>query len=153
MIKSRFTFAEATTNVGKCLQLDSLYSEYLVYLNTCTETLIQNKQSSLAPSALRTFFPTPQTLSSQITKNIQRQAVDIISTWTRALYGEACFKSAIRRGSQEPSVLQGTSAQCLKSWSWWWFCWATSGVVCNNRACTVRPGAYCESTWGIQWFA
>ena len=91
VIKSRFTFADAQTNVGKCLQLEALHSEYLTYLNTCITLLIQNKQSSLAPSAMRTFFPSSN-LSSQIAKNIQHQAVEIINTWTRALYGRKLSK-------------------------------------------------------------
>ena len=92
MIKSRFTFADAQTNIGKCLQLDSLYSEYLKYLNICIDLLIQNKQTSLAPSAMRTFFSPSNTLSSQIAKNIQHQAVEIINTWTRVLYGRKLSK-------------------------------------------------------------
>ena len=71
MIKTRFTFAAKGTNGGKLLRLESLYAEYQTYLRICLDLLIQNKQCSLAPSALRTYFPACTTLSSQIAKNVQ----------------------------------------------------------------------------------
>lgn len=92
MIKSRFTFAAEETNGGKLQRLDDLYSEYQTYLQTCLAQLVQNKQSSLAPSAIRTYFSPSQVLSSQIVKNIQFQAVDLIHTWVRGLYGRKLLK-------------------------------------------------------------
>ena len=92
MLKTRFTFAAKETNGGKLLRLDALYAEYQAYLRICLDLLIQNKQCSLAPSALRTYFPTCTTLSSQITKNVQFQAIDLIHTWVRGLYGRKLSK-------------------------------------------------------------
>lgn len=92
MIKSRITFAATETNGGKLAQLDALHDAYLAYLQTCLTQLITDKRVSMAPSALRTYFPVSQVLSSQIIKNIQFQAIDLMHTWVRGLYGRKLSK-------------------------------------------------------------
>lgn len=86
-MKSRITFPHPETNVGKLRQLDELHAEYVRYVGICVAKLVADRKTNVFPSERKTYFPACETLSSQILKNAQNHAVDLVSTWLAGLYG------------------------------------------------------------------
>lgn len=138
-LKSRITFPDPETNVGKLRQLDELHAKYVQYVGVCVAKMVIDRRVNVFPSERRLYFPDCPELSSQILKNAQAQAIELVSTWVAGLYGRT-LKSHIRKQSlPELETLQlytigkyklaksgkfgkGTISQELVDlyWSWIW---------------------------------
>lgn len=95
-MKSRLTFPHPETNVGKLRQLDELHAEYVRYVGECAAKMVADHRENVPPSERRAYFNPSACLSSQIAKNAQNQAVELVSTWVAGLYGRK-LRSHIRK--------------------------------------------------------
>ena len=68
------------------MKLEELHNAYKIYVQTCVDLLVSAKKLKIFPSERRKFFPTSEILSSQIIKNAQSQATDLIETWVKQRY-------------------------------------------------------------------
>ena len=91
-VKSRITFAAKETNGGKLRQVTELHAAYCSYTQTCISLMVADRKTNLYPSERRTYFPPSPELSSQIKKNAQAQAVSLVQTWHKGLYGRKLAK-------------------------------------------------------------
>ena len=92
MMRSRVTFLARGTNGGKCAQLSDLRAAYMSYVQECLDLLVIDKLNAVVPSDRRSFFPSSSVLSSQIVKNCQAQAVDLVNTWSKGIYARKLAK-------------------------------------------------------------
>ena len=95
-MKARLTNLHRETNPGKVAQLNGLHSEYVSYMQKCVELMIRDQKYNVFPSERKSYFPECAALSSQIIKNAQAQAADLVSTWVSNLYGR-CLKKHIQK--------------------------------------------------------
>ena len=84
--KARFFLLHPRVNSGKIKRLEALHQEYLNYVRTCVQTMIDGKRLNLARSEKQAFFPKATSLSSQIEKNARDHAIQIVSTWAKSRY-------------------------------------------------------------------
>jgi predicted RNA-binding Zn-ribbon protein involved in translation (DUF1610 family) len=105
-LKSRITFPHPETNVGKLRQLDELHAEYVRYVGVCVAKLVADRKVNVFPSERKTYFPTCETLSSQILKNAQNHAVDLITTWVAGLYGRTLRSHIGKQKFSESETVQ-----------------------------------------------
>lgn len=85
-MKCRLLYLHPDTNPGKAERLESLYREYVSYVRVCVDHMLEKRRYRLAKSEKRTFFPSSEGLSSQIVKNAQDHAIQIVSTWAKGVY-------------------------------------------------------------------
>ena len=86
MKKSRSFYLRPECNQSKIDALEALYAEYIDYVGTCVQHMLDARTLSLPRSAKQSFFPSSDTLSSQIIKNARDHAISIVSTWTKSVY-------------------------------------------------------------------
>ena len=85
-MKARILYAAPETNPGKLVKLEELYTAYRSYVQTCIDKMVSDKRPKVLPSERRTYFPAFETLSSQILKNAQMHAVQVVETWIKGRY-------------------------------------------------------------------
>jgi transposase len=90
-MKARIVNLAPETNLGKTQKLEDLYCQYKLYLQVCIDKMISDRRTNIFPSERRSYFP-PSVLSSQIVKNIQNQAVDIVKIWNKQKYAQKLRK-------------------------------------------------------------
>ena len=101
MKKSRSIFLHPDTNLGKVEYLESLHGKYVDYLRMCVELLIQKRRCKLLRSEKQAFFPKSEFLTSQIQKNVQDHALQLVNTWATGKYRtnlKKYFKKCKREG-------------------------------------------------------
>ena len=86
MKKSRSIFLHPDTNLGKVEHLENLHDKYVDYLRICVELLIQRRYCKLLRSEKQAFFPKSEFLTSQIQKNTQDHALQLVNTWATGKY-------------------------------------------------------------------
>jgi len=91
-MKARIVYVDPEVNSGKLSKLNDLYAAYQSYVQSCVQLMIKDHRPSVIPSERRTYFPTSEILSSQILKNAQLHAVQLIETWIKGLYGRKLKK-------------------------------------------------------------
>ena len=84
--KARFFFLQPEANSGKIGRLETLHREYVAYVRTCVQAMINGRRLNLARSEKQAFFPKADKLSSQIEKNARDHAIQIVSTWAKSRY-------------------------------------------------------------------
>lgn len=85
-MKCRFFMLHKQTNKLKLERLEYLHREYVSYVRLCVNHMIEQKTYTLSKSQKKSFFPKSATLSSQIVKNAQDHAIQIVSTWAKSIY-------------------------------------------------------------------
>ena len=101
MKKSRFLYLHPEANEGKIASLEELQVAYTAYLKICIESMIQAHRFSVLLREKREFFPSCETLSSQIVKNVQDHASSIVSGWAASKYAvklRALIGSSFKEG-------------------------------------------------------
>ena len=96
MKKSRHLYLHPETNTGKIAALEALHVEYIKYVRTCVQTMLNGQRLNLKRSEKQTFFPKAEKLTSQIQKNARDHAIQIVSTWAKATYERALKKHITR---------------------------------------------------------
>lgn len=91
-MKARIVNAAPETNPGKLQKLDELHLVYRSYVQSCIDLMVQDKRPKALPSERRGYFPTSDVLSSQILKNAQMHAVQVIETWIKQRYTQRLRK-------------------------------------------------------------
>lgn len=91
-MKARIVYVAPEINPGKVWKLDQLHLAYRSYVQQCIDIMVKNRRTSVLPSERRTYFPTSEILSSQILKNAQMHAVQVVETWIKGLYVRALRK-------------------------------------------------------------
>jgi hypothetical protein len=86
MKKTRFFYLHAETNVGKIAALEALQLAYTTYLAACAQTMLSAHRCSLPLAEKKLFFPGCDLFSSQIVKNVQDHAIQIVSAWAASKY-------------------------------------------------------------------
>ncbi|MBD3260512.1 MAG: hypothetical protein GF334_02345 [Candidatus Altiarchaeales archaeon] len=86
-MKCRLLYLHRGTNPGKIERLEALHREYVAYVRICVQQMLTKRRYTLKKSERRTFFPPTKALTSQIVKNAQDHAIQIVSTWAKAVYG------------------------------------------------------------------
>jgi putative transposase len=61
----------------------------VAYLRICVEQMLTRHTLDMAPSQLQIFFPPAQKLTSHFQLSARNQAVDMISSWSKAVYKRA----------------------------------------------------------------
>ena len=84
--KARFFSLHPGVNGGKVERLEALHREYVSYVRTCVQAMIDNRRLNLARSEKQAFFPKAGKLSSQIEKNARDHAIQIVSGWAKSRY-------------------------------------------------------------------
>ena len=84
--KSRFFYLHPEVNSGKIASLEALQEAYTAYLKVCVDQMLQEHRFKMTLSEKLTFFPPCKTLSTQIVKNVQDQAISIVSGWAASKY-------------------------------------------------------------------
>lgn len=84
--KARFFLLHPEVNAGKVERLEALHREYVSYVRTCVQTMIDGKRLNLVRSEKQAFFPKAENLTSQIEKNARDHAIQIVSTWAKSRY-------------------------------------------------------------------
>ncbi len=97
-MKTRVVHSAIETNPGKLQKLDDLHVAYRSYVQICIDQMIQECRIHVLPSERREYFPTSEIISSQILKNAQMHAVQVVETWVKGLYGRR-LKEFIRKQS------------------------------------------------------
>jgi hypothetical protein len=110
-VKARITYSALESNSGKLRKLDELHAEYCSYVQTCIDLMVSDKRPKVLPSERRKYFSTSEVLSSQILKNAQMHAVQVIETWIKGLYGRKLKKHIGRQ--TELSDLQRMELYCV----------------------------------------
>lgn len=105
-LKARLTFPHPETNVGKLRQLDELHAEFVRYMGLCVQTMVADHRVNVFPSERKTYFPASTTLSSQVIKNAQAQAVDLVTTWVAGLYGRTLRAHIRKQGLSDLDTVQ-----------------------------------------------
>lgn len=105
-MKSRLTFPHPETNVGKLRQLDELHAEYIRYIGECVTKMVADRKTTAFPSERRAYFPANPNLSSQVLKNAQAQAVELVTTWIAGLYGRKLRSHIRKQGLSDLETLQ-----------------------------------------------
>lgn len=87
MKKSRFFYLSEEVNQNKVAALEALQVEYTAYLKECVGVLLRARRFDIPRGAeRRLFFPLSERLSSQIAKNAQGHAIEIVSGWAASKY-------------------------------------------------------------------
>jgi putative transposase len=86
-MKARIVCIAEEVNTGKVFKLDQLHLAYRSYVQSCIDQMIRDKRISVLPSDRREYFPTSEILTSQILKNAQMHAVQVVETWIKGIYG------------------------------------------------------------------
>ena len=86
-MKARITLLDPETNSGKVHQLDLLHAEHIQYVQSCVKLMVSNRIFNVLPSGRKSYFPTSEILSSQLVKNAQAQAVELVHGWVNGVYG------------------------------------------------------------------
>jgi putative transposase len=94
-MKARIVYAAPEVNPGKEWKLDQLHLAYRSYVQDCINLLVKDKRGTINLSERRTYFPASEILSSQILKNAQMHAVQVVETWIKGVYGRT-LKKVIR---------------------------------------------------------
>lgn len=84
--KARFFLLHPDTNPGKIERLESLHREYVAYVRTCVQAMIEGRRLNLARSEKQALFSRADKLTSQIEKNARDHAIQIVSTWAKSRY-------------------------------------------------------------------
>ena len=84
--KSRFFYLHPEVNSGKIVSLEALQEAYTTYLKVCVDQMLQDHRFKMTLSEKKDFFPPCKTLSTQIVKNVQDQAIGIVSGWAASKY-------------------------------------------------------------------
>ena len=84
--KSRFLYLHPEVNSGKIASLEALQEEYTDYLKVCVDQMFQKHRFKMSLSEKKNFFPPCKTLSSNIVRNVQDQAIGIVSGWAASKY-------------------------------------------------------------------
>lgn len=105
-MKSRLTFPHPETNVGKLHQLDELHQEFTRYIGSCVEKMVADRKATAYPSERRAYFPINTALSSQVVKNAQAQAVELVVTWIAGLYGRTLRDHIRKQGLSDLETMQ-----------------------------------------------
>lgn len=87
-MKARVTYAHPGANHGKLAKLAALQAAYRAYVQTCIDRMVVGKRHHIKPAEFQSFFPKSSVLSSQLQKCARMQAVNIVSTWAKALYSQ-----------------------------------------------------------------
>jgi hypothetical protein len=74
------------TNSSKVARLEALHAEYVAYVRTCVQVMLDQRVYNLPKSAKQVFFPPATSLTSQIEKNARDHAIDIVSAWAKGVY-------------------------------------------------------------------
>ena len=85
-MKCRILMLHKDTNPGKVARLEALHAEYVTYVRLCVQTMLGTHRLNLARSGMQAFFPRAINLTSQIEKNAQDHAINIVSTWAKGVY-------------------------------------------------------------------
>jgi len=86
LIKSRFFYLHPEANTGKIASLEALQEKYTAYLKVCVDQMLQEHRFKMTLNEKKDFFPPCKTLSTQIVKNVQDQAISIVSGWAASKY-------------------------------------------------------------------
>lgn len=85
-MKCRIFMLHKDVNRFKVKPFEALHREYVAYVRICVQHMLEQKTHILTKSQKRSFFPASETLTSQIVKNAQDHAIQIVSTWAKAVY-------------------------------------------------------------------
>jgi hypothetical protein len=91
-MKARIVNAAPETNPGKLQKLDELHLAYRSYVQSCIDLMVQNRRPKVLPSERRGYFPGSEVISSQILKNAQMHAVQVVETWIKQRYQQRLRK-------------------------------------------------------------
>jgi transposase len=94
-MKARIVYTALETNPGKLVKLEELHAAYRSYVQKCIDKMVSDHRASVAPSERRLYFDSSEALSSQILKNAQAQATDLVETWVKQRYAQK-LKKVIR---------------------------------------------------------
>ena len=86
MKKSRFLYLDPRANPGKITALDALQEAYAAYLSVCVEAMLRAHRFTVPLREKQAFFPSCETLSSQIVKNVRDHAIGVVSGWVTSKY-------------------------------------------------------------------
>ncbi len=100
-MKARITFAHKNTNLGKLVKLSALQFEYRSYVQQCIDAMTTVHRHHVKPKEYQSFFAKSEVLSSQLQKCARAQAVNIVTTWVKALYSQ--LKRNIYENNFEPA--------------------------------------------------
>ncbi len=100
MKKMRLFMLDPRCNEGKVARLEALHAEYVGYVRACVGQMVASRCYQMPQSAKRQFFSPSPTLSSQIAKNAQDHAIQIVSAWHAATYARSVRKH-ITNGRRE----------------------------------------------------
>ena len=101
--KSRFFYLHPEGNSGKIASLEELQAEYTYYIKVCVDQMLQEHRFKMTLSEKKDFFPPCKTLSTQIVKNVQDQAISIVSGWAASKYLTK-IKSFLKRQVQNGAL-------------------------------------------------
>lgn len=85
-MKCRISMLHKAANQSKVERLEALHREYVAYTRICVQHMLEQKTYTLTKSQKKSFFPSSETLTSQIVKNAQDHAIQIVSTWAKGVY-------------------------------------------------------------------
>lgn len=85
-MKARLAHLAGDANQGKIAALDALHSAYTGYVRDCVAQLLADRLPDLPQRLRRSYFAGPNTLTSQIRKNAQAHAADMVRTWVAGSY-------------------------------------------------------------------
>lgn len=105
-MKARLTYPHPETNPGKLDRLDALHAVYVDYVRACVTKMVEERKTNVFPSERKTFFPPCPELSSQILKNAQTQASELVSTWVAGLYGRTLRAHIAKQGLPDLETMQ-----------------------------------------------
>jgi ribosomal protein L37AE/L43A len=91
-MKARIVYADLGANTGKLVKLEELHAAYRSYVQKCIDKMVSDQRTNVLPSERRLYFATSEVLSSQILKNAQAQAVDVLWTWVKQRYAQKLRK-------------------------------------------------------------
>lgn len=91
-MKARIVHAAPETNPEKLQKLVELHKAYCVYVQVCIDKMAQDHRPRVLPSERREYFPISEVLSSQILKNAQMHAVQVVEVWIKQRYPQKLRK-------------------------------------------------------------
>lgn len=86
MIKSRRFYIDDSISQNKILKLESIYLEYVKYLQICVKTLLDNKKAYVKRSEFKYFFVKSDTLLTNMELACRGHACDIVKMWASSSY-------------------------------------------------------------------
>lgn len=75
-------------------------------MGECVQKMVGDHRVNVFPSERKTYFPANPALSSQILKNAQNQAVELVVTWIAGLYGRTLRSHIAKQGLSDLETMQ-----------------------------------------------